>query len=110
MKPDAQPDAQPGAELDVKPEVLSHTELVAEPDIEPHTEAGCAVALLDSNRRKGLNDDETLFSVQNGITSLTLQVTNHLLSQPGLAQHPQFEVTLFFYRGIFHHSHEKECH
>lgn len=66
------PDAQPGAELDVEPEALSDTELGAEPDIEPDTEVGCAVALLDSDRHKGLNDDETLFSVQNGITSFTL--------------------------------------
>ena len=51
---------------DVEPEALSVTELGAGPDIEPDTEAGCAVALLDSNRRKGLDDDGTLFSVQNG--------------------------------------------
>ena len=60
--------AQPGAELDVELEALSDRELGAEPDIEPDTEAGCTVALLDSNRCKGLNDGETLFSVQNGIT------------------------------------------
>src|SRR4051795_10851349 len=91
MKPDVQLNAQPGAELDVELEALSDTELGAEPDVEPDTEAGCAVALVDSNHRKGLNDDETLFSVQNGTTSLTLQVANHLLSQPGFAQHPNLK-------------------
>lgn len=96
--------------MDVELEALSDRELGAKSDIEPDTEAGCAVALLDSNRRKGLNDGETLFSVQNGITSLTLQVANHWLSRPGFAQHPNFQVKLFFYKGIFHHSHEKECH
>src|ERR1700722_17726600 len=64
------PDVQPGVELDAEPEALSDTELGAEPDVEPDTELDieprCVVALLDSNRRKGLDDDETLFSVQNG--------------------------------------------
>jgi hypothetical protein len=90
----------PGAELDVEPEALSDTELGAEPDIEPDTEAGCAVALLDSNRRKGLNGDNTMFSVQNGITSLTLQVASHLLPQPGFVQHPISSQTVFLQRNL----------
>ena len=79
--------------MDVEPEALSDTELGAEPDIEPDTEAGCAVALVDSNRRKGLNDDETLFSAQNGITS-------QLLSQPGFAQHPISSQIVFLQRNL----------
>jgi len=76
------PDVQPGVELDAEPEALSDTELGAEPDVEPDIELdiepGCVVALLDSNRRKGLNDDETLFSVQNGVTK------SHLLGGQSL--------------------------
>jgi hypothetical protein len=100
MNPDAQPDAQLGAELDAEPEAMSDTEHGAEPDIEPHTEAGCAVTLLDSNRRRGLNDEKTLFSVQNGITSLTLQVPNHSLSQPGFAQQPISSQIVFLQRNL----------
>jgi hypothetical protein len=93
--------------LDAEPEALSDTGLGVEPDIEPDTELdiepGCVVALLDSNRRKGLNDDETLLSVQNG---------NHKAHPPGGQSLVYLKpdllsirslVKLLFYRETFHH-------
>jgi hypothetical protein len=66
--------------------------------------------LLKSEPLPGLNDDKTLFGVQNGITSLTLQVANHLLSQPRFAQHPVSSQIVFLQRNLPPLSREKECH